>query len=383
MKLFKRIHLKTNLTKKGLPFKSLSRFRCVSKLWSSIITSRDFRNRRLNITPPPRLLITFADFYGEKILVASTPNPNAPSYSSSSNKDLILVNTEGKVVYNAGQGLICVGAGFQDVGICNPSKRQVHNFPYFRFKDTPQVLPRPKYMLGYDHVEDKYKVLAVDDLPWRLEHKIMVLGGEETWREVPCVAYPHVVLTRGLYMKGSIYYGACMKDTDAPDDSIIVTFDVKLETFNIIKIPSKLVPMGYKNMWLPTPWVLTDKTLINYKGKIGVVENPREGSFRMWVVEDAEQEVWSMNTFALPEYAAGFDFKVMETFSTCEVCLVRKEFSDPFCLFYYDLEEESMRSVTIEGLPMSELKQAQKLSVSNSLSVSVYDHYENSMSFEN
>lgn len=139
-------------------------------------------------------------------------------------------------------------------------------------------------------------------------------------------------------------------------------------------------------MWLAGPWVLTDKTLINYRGRIGVVENPREGSFRLWVLEDAEKEVWSMNTFALPESAAGLDFKVMETFSTGEVCLVAKELSDPFRLFYYNLEEKSMRSVTIEGLPMSKLKKDHTSfsdSVSDSFSVSVSDHYENSMSFQN
>nr|VDC79361.1 unnamed protein product [Brassica rapa] len=195
----------------GLPFKSLLRFRCVSKLWSSIITSRDFRNMHLNITAPPRLLIVFADFYGEKILVASTPNPNAPSHSSSSNKDLILVKTEGKEVYNACQGLICVGAGFKDVGICNPSKnRQVHTFPYFRFKYIPQNFPRPIYLLGYDPVEDQYKVLALDGWRSRLEHKVAVLGsGEETWREAPCVAYPHdVYLMLGLKRSPSSKYQA-------------------------------------------------------------------------------------------------------------------------------------------------------------------------------
>lgn len=164
--------------------------------------------------------------------------------------------------------------------------------------------------------------------------------------------------------------------------SIIGRFDVRLETFTIIKVPSRLVPTGYHSMWLAEPREssLTDKTLINYRGRIGVVENPREGSFRLWVLEDAEKEVWSMNTFALPESAAGLDFKVMETFSTGEVCLVPKELSDPFCIFYYNLEEKSMRSVTIEGLPMSELKKAQTRSFSNSFSVSVSDHYENSMS---
>ncbi|WZZ39032.1 hypothetical protein YC2023_035291 [Brassica napus] len=271
----------------------------------------------LNITAPPRLLIVFADFYGEKILVASTPNPNAPSHSSSSNKDLIIVKTEGKKVYNACQGLICIGAGFKDVGICNPSKnrqcskkkrkskkRQVHTFPYFRFKYIPQNFPRPMYMLGYDPVEDQYKVLALDVWRSRLEHKVAVLGsGRNLERGSMCSISPR-----------------CL-------------FDVRLETFTIIKVPSRLVPTGYHSMWLAEPREssLTNKTVTSRV----VILRPKHGkSFRLWVLEDAEKEVWSMNTFALPESAAGLDFKVMETFSTGEVCLVPKELS----LLYFLLQ---------------------------------------------
>jgi len=68
-----------------------------------------------------------------------------------------------------------------------------------------------------------------------------------------------------------------------------------------------------------------------------VVENARQGSFRMWVVEDAEKEEWSMNTFYLPQSAAGLDFNIMDTFYTGEICQVPKELSDPFS-FYYNLE---------------------------------------------
>ncbi|KAJ4907812.1 F-box associated ubiquitination effector family protein [Raphanus sativus] len=143
------------------------------------------------------------------------------------------------------------------------------------------------YMLGYDPVEDQYKVLALDDWSSRLEHQVKVLGGEETWREAPCVAYPHVVCTRGLYMNGTIYYGAYVDDINylhnskIPKNSIIGRFDVRLETFTIIKVPSRLVPTGYHSMWLADPREsrLTDKSLINYRGRIGVVENPREVVF--------------------------------------------------------------------------------------------------------
>ncbi|ESQ45890.1 hypothetical protein EUTSA_v10011084mg [Eutrema salsugineum] len=332
-----------------LPVKSLLRFRCVSKLWSSIITSRDFRNQHLKIgasSAPPRLLIAFVEPYGEKVLVVSSPNPNAPSFSSCSYRDLSLVkNIKGNMMYNACRGLICVGTGFKDVGIYNHSTRQLHTFPQFKFKKGPEVFPRPNYMLGYDPVEDQYKVLAVDAFSdQRLEHKAS---------------------RKYLDYQNTIY--------------IIVSFDVMLETFNIIKVPSKVLTLG---MWFPYPWVDTsesdndtDKTLINYRGKIGVVENPRlKGSFRMWVVEDAEKEEWSMSTFHLPESAAaGLDFLVMDTFSNGEICLVPKELSDPFCLYYYNLEKKSMRSVRIEGLPVSEFKRAERLSLT------ISDHYESLM----
>lgn len=78
-----------------------------------------------------------------------------------------------------------------------------------------------------------------------------------------------------------------------------------------------------------------------------MVEKPRKGSFRMWVVEeDAEKEEWSMNTFHLPESAAGLDFKGMDTFYTSEICLVPKEYGLIRCLFFYNLKTNSMRSVT-------------------------------------
>ncbi|CAH8267742.1 unnamed protein product [Arabidopsis lyrata] len=185
-----------------------------------------------------------------------------------------------------------------------------------------------------------------------MEHKILLLGREEAWREAPCVACPHVSHTSGMYMNGTLYYGASRTDIDPPNNnSIIVSFDVRLETFNIINVPSKVLPMGYENMWLAERWRnLTDKTLINYKGKIGVVENAREGSFRMWVVEDAEKEEWSMNTFHLPESAVGLDFK--------------------------NLDRKSMRSVKTEGLPISKLKRVRDLYVT------VSDHYESFMFLE-
>ncbi|CAA7036653.1 unnamed protein product [Microthlaspi erraticum] len=367
-----------------LPVKSLLRFKCVSKLWSSIITSRDFKNRHINIATssvPPRLLIAFADFDRNYVLLVSSPNPTA--YSSSSSpccvpyRDLSLVKLRGKEVYNACRGLICVGAGFKDVAICNPGTRQLYAFPEFKFKDSPQAFPRPNYVFGYDPVEDQYKVLAADVNFGRFEHKVVALGREEAWREVPCVACPHVAFTSGLYMNGTVYYGAYREAIDSQNiNPIIMSFDVRLETFNMINIPSKVLSlMGYVNMG-DAHRLFTGKALINYREKIGLVENPHEGSFRLWIVEDAEKEEWSMQTFHLPESALGLDLKVTDTVNNGEICLVPKDLSDPFCLFFYNLDKKSMRSVVIEGLPISEFNRPY------GISVTVSDHHESFMFLE-
>ncbi|KAL1220221.1 putative F-box protein [Cardamine amara subsp. amara] len=237
------------------------------------------------------------------------------------------------------------------------------------------MLSTPNYFFGYDPVKGEYKVLAIDNIPARSEHKVVVLGGEEeAWTSASWRACPHFAYTMGLCMNGNLYYGASRMDIDPPNNSIIVSFNLTLETFNIIKVPTNVLPLAYDNMWAAKPYRLTDKILINYRGKIGVVETPREGSFRVWVVEDAKKEVWSMNTYHLPQSAAGLDFKVMETFYNGEICLVSKRLYGPFCLFYYNLKTKCMRSDIIEGRQISELKR-----VDRGISVTVSDHYENFM----
>ncbi|XP_020881850.1 putative F-box protein At3g47150 [Arabidopsis lyrata subsp. lyrata] len=227
-----------------LPVKSLLRFQCVSKLWSSIITSQDFRNRQLNFaasSAPSRLLITFYDFLGKVILLFSLPYPNVSSSSPPSRlvryKDLSLFKLHGRKVYNAVRGLICIGSK-RKVGICNPSTRRLHVLPQIKHKDPPinlDVDPRCNYFLGYDLVGDQYKILAVDNWRWSLEQKVVVLGGERVWRKAPCAKCPHVSRTPALYMDGTLYYGANRRGMN--NISIIVSFDVRLETLKSIKIP--------------------------------------------------------------------------------------------------------------------------------------------------
>ncbi|CAH8280588.1 unnamed protein product [Arabidopsis lyrata] len=74
-----------------LPAKSLMRFKCVSKLWSSLILSRYFSNCYLTVAsplrPPPRLYMTLVDHECSSTEVCHNPHESALlSLSSSSSQ---------------------------------------------------------------------------------------------------------------------------------------------------------------------------------------------------------------------------------------------------------------------------------------------------------
>ncbi|XP_020884350.1 putative F-box protein At3g47150 [Arabidopsis lyrata subsp. lyrata] len=233
-----------------------------------------------------------------------------------------LLKVEDRKVYNSVRGLICIGSRFE-VEIYNPSTSQQYIFPQISIAGL--FCKSTVYYFGYDPVEDQYKVLAINDMRMQLYHSVVVLGRDGVWREVPWFGYLHHAQTSGLCINGTLYYGAIRTYNKF---SIVVSFDVRLETFNIIKGPVfEKLNNEFKSDF-------TDKTLINFWGKIAVVEKPRRGSFRMWVLKDAKKEEWFMNIYRLPESAACLDLDVMTYFYAGEICLVSKKLSDPFCLFF-------------------------------------------------
>ncbi|CAD5319621.1 unnamed protein product [Arabidopsis thaliana] len=186
-----------------------------------------------------------------------------------------LLKVEDRKVYNAIRGLICIGSRFE-VEIFNPSTIHLSSSQY-------------------------------------CSDSVVVLGGDGVWREVPWFGYLHHAQTSGLCINGTLYYGASRTYNKF---SIVVCFDVRLETFNIIKVPV------FEKLNKESKRDFTDKTLINFWGKIAVDEKPRRGSFRMWVLKDAVKEEWLMNTYRLPETAACLDLDVMTYFYAGEICLV-------------------------------------------------------------
>ncbi|CAF1698620.1 unnamed protein product [Brassica oleracea var. botrytis] len=74
------------------------------------------------------------------------------------------------------------------------------------------------------------------------------------------------------------------------------------------RVPSRLVPTGYHSMWLAEPREssLTNKTVTSRSGRGWPISCGRSGgSFRLWVLEDAEKEMGLFGTKKIGKYEIG------------------------------------------------------------------------------
>ncbi|KAL0843432.1 hypothetical protein Bca101_016677 [Brassica carinata] len=142
--------------------------------------------------------------------------------------------------------------------------------------------------LGYDPVEDQYKVLCVmarfhyerQDLP--LEHFVCTVSSsqKQEWRKIenPTGDNYQRFVYKETCIDGALYYGI-------GHSTIVIRFDVRSEKIDFIRTPKESIT--YRS------------TLINYKGKLGGVDSSCEENL-MWLLEDAERQEWSNMKCVLP-----------------------------------------------------------------------------------
>ncbi|XP_010495148.1 PREDICTED: F-box/kelch-repeat protein At3g04660-like [Camelina sativa] len=258
----------------NLPAKSIPKLIVVSKLWSSIIRSKHFIDLYLKQSlTRPRFLLSF---HRDSIRFFNSVSPSSSSYTctTSSFLDYKRLCSQGYNVSPPVRGLICC-QDLDKMVVLNPSTGQLLVLPKL---NTRRKLGISSF-LGYDPVEDEYKVLCMTTV-LKLsgpvvgeEHQVFTLRGgaekkekeEATWRMIKCKV-PHCPATKGICMttttNGVIYYGALSNSVRDKHESLIVCFDVKLEEFSLVKLPDGVEIESHDQ-----------SDLVNYQGKIALLSN--------------------------------------------------------------------------------------------------------------
>ncbi|CDY15315.1 BnaC06g08010D [Brassica napus] len=202
----------------------------------------------------------------------------------------------------------------------------------------------PFSYLGFDLIDKVFKV--VSPIAGTLEMR---------WRKIQC-SLSHNASSRAICINGALYYLATGRD----HASYIVCFDVQSENFKFIQAEFYNPRAG---------------SLINYKGKIGVVSWPGHNpsgyywgrnigvssllmhELRIWVLEDVVKGAWSEYAYTLPGYKfwdTGFGVSnvcVVGVTATGEIVLSKEYYNVrfKFYVFYFHPERNTIQRVEIQG----------------------------------
>ncbi|KAH0931674.1 hypothetical protein HID58_008791, partial [Brassica napus] len=253
---------------KRLTVKTLIRFLSVSKLWASTIRSRDFMKLFLNVSLTRQKGLLFLLRHGYCGLV---PSPKTHESSSFTAFRASCHSPEWSTVSPSVHGLICYAQATRLV-IYNPCTRRSITLPEI---DTWR---RPiRYYLGYDPLENGYKVLCAmlggthDSVK---EFRVLTVGTENSWKRITGNnIIPHAPFGHALCISGVLFYQA----------------------FTGTKMNDLAMFKGDKR-------------------KLAVVFY--ENNFRLCVLEDAAKEEWSTKTFVLSKIVPAIKWYISKSWVT-------------------------------------------------------------------
>ncbi|CAH8346441.1 unnamed protein product [Eruca vesicaria subsp. sativa] len=363
-----------------LPVKTLARFRCVSKLWSSSIITESIKTRYL--TQPRQLVI----FYNSSCMSSCTYplNTNTRFVVADIGSRCTLLQYRYNRSYGYVRGLICYYSNSKQFAIYNPTTRQNVLLPrivvyhkenkafdgFSRYDPVEKAyIVESKYyngFFGYDPVKNQYKVLRFIEGARICEYSCTVLtfrGGpnKQEWRKIKIQADISPPRSNGVCINGIIYY---LGGTLISGVLVLGRFDVRFETFDHIQMPIA-VEMNQ----------LEELGLVNYQGKLGCTFYSKDRA-EVWIMKDhhsSEKNEWSKVTIAmsLPDT---LNTRIAGVTLKGEIVIMPKTLDSAQTLLYayfYDPKENKTRRVEFE----TNLKGEQGLCI-----LSEPDHMENTMS---
>ncbi|KAF3583833.1 hypothetical protein F2Q69_00025711 [Brassica cretica] len=323
-----------------LPAKSLVRFRCVSKLWSSLTTEPDFIKSFTTFSSSrPRLLLSF----GKKPtrLFFSLPQHEIPDDKCLSQNDDVSSNYVDlpenygcTSTFESVHGLISFNEQCNHIVVWNPSISQHVTIPK---PDDSRHGPR---YLGYDPFGDTYKLLCI---PHAAEHRdygpwVLTLGAEESWRIIEGGTPKHYGLTVSWKcISGVMYYEAYTDINGYMEIRTIMSFNVRFETFKPINFPCCADYFG-------------EHYLLSYNGRLALVCSL---DTKLWILEDEKEEKWVCNIdLHLPtrrtDPTGKINYQLNDATVTGEFIYVAVDDKEVHIL-YYDPKKNSTRSFKFEG----------------------------------
>ncbi|KAG7598812.1 F-box-like domain superfamily [Arabidopsis suecica] len=342
-----------------LPSKSIARFRCVSKLWGSMLRQPYFTKLFLTRSSARPHLLIAVEQEGEWSFFSLTQPQNYHGKSSlvvaaDFHMNFFEDTRPCRCSYASGliyfpNMLIPKKGGDEVRVICNPSTGQ---YAYVILPPELRLKSRTSdQFLGFDPIDKQFKILLTlfNFLNKETDHHILTLGAETVgWRKIQCPLSYILHSEKTICINGVLYYLATPINGERYD--VLVCFDVRSEKFMFIRLKFMFPRSSTK--------------LINYKGKLGVINlgYAYDGGFplelSMWVLEDFGKEEWSKYFYTLRAdnkvVKVEYDLSVVGVTALGEIVLVKTRATNPFYVFYFNPERNTLLSVKIKGFKVEQ-----------------------------
>ncbi|CAA7028806.1 unnamed protein product [Microthlaspi erraticum] len=351
-----------------LPEKSLMRFKCVSKQWSSLISCRYFCNSVFTLTrqkqQQPRLYMSLVDEGGQRELLAiSSTSPEKTCFVV--DQDLSIPGMGGLFLNGGARGLMCFSRR-KKACIYNPSTKQLLTLPKVKPDIRAEQGERKhctRYYMGYDPVSDQHKLLCTNFISseglkkLKSEHWVFVLEAGGSWKKSVLhhenyIPHAPFALGRSISSGGSIVRYMAWQNMYT---CLIVSFDVRSEEITTILVPEEV---GYHVHILALEM---KADLIEYGGKTAIFEHSKlrdTGASELWVWEDVEKQEWSKKKSLVLQpcqmhLVNDVELLVKGTTQDGKVILVPllEMLPSGFYILCYDLQSNDLRKVEIQGIP--------------------------------
>uniref|UniRef100_A0A7N0VJD1 F-box domain-containing protein n=1 Tax=Kalanchoe fedtschenkoi TaxID=63787 RepID=A0A7N0VJD1_KALFE len=297
-----------------LPVKSLSRFKCCSKQWCSLISSDDFIDQHLQQTQERCRLLALSDSVGpdnlRSVLVSSIysdpANPEFvyvdPPISAQPILDAMLFYFQIDLSCN---GLVLVrSAALSEYLVWNPTIRELESLPPIPLPDSELNyigLLEPAIGFGYDEANKDYKVVAPislsspDEMP--LERIYMMYSSRpKAWRKINVPDKYHILSDSSCPQQ---LYGALHWLSYTYDNHVtILSFELAADELHEIPTPwSQFPEMPYMKLW-------------KYEGHLSIVMANQMGTvYNVWGMKGYLEKNYSWRfLFTIPMFPATFRF---------------------------------------------------------------------------
>jgi F-box interacting protein len=248
-----------------LPVKLLMKLKCLCKSWNSLISSdRKFAMKHLRMSRMnPKLIINFKTHSFDSTRIVYPIR----SFFTNGNGIIDSIDCDKSInIVGSCDGILCLfqqknssGKNFipPSLSLWNPSTGKYNPLPYL---DEPRLNnddwfvddyepTETVYSFGYDHLIDKYKVVAVSmygkhywaENAYRTQVKVHT-SGTNSWRLIqkfPPVTFYNNHLQSGIFVSGTINW--LVSNGDQP----IVSLDLGTESYQ---------PILYPDQWQLLPW---------------------------------------------------------------------------------------------------------------------------------